>query len=47
MTIKGNMIYMTAKDIKAAYLGDAKKSELETILEFAGYELVVENSGDR
>ena len=47
MTVKGNMIYMTAKDIKAAHLGDAEKSELETALELAGYELVVENSDDR
>jgi hypothetical protein len=47
MTVKGNMIYVTAKDMKAAHLGDAEKSELETALELAGYELVVENSDDR
>ena len=47
MTVKGNTIYVTARDIKAARLGDAGKSELATALELAGYELVVENSDAR
>jgi len=43
MTIKGNTIYVSKKEIKAAKLGEAKKSELAAALEFAGYELVVED----
>ena len=42
MTIKGNTIYVTEKDIKNARLG-AGVSELETALLLAGYELEIES----
>ena len=43
MTIKGNSIYISEKELKAANFGEARKSELAAALEFAGYELVVED----
>jgi hypothetical protein len=47
MTIKGNNIYVSEKEIEAANLGEAKKSELAEAIEFAGYELVIVNSDAR
>lgn len=44
MTVKGNTIYVTVKDIKNARLGDAGVSELEDALLLSGYELSVETS---
>jgi hypothetical protein len=44
MTIKGNTIYVTTKDIKNARLGAAAVTELEDALLAAGYELSVETS---
>jgi hypothetical protein len=43
MTVKGTTIYVTEKEIKAAKLGVAGVSELETALLLAGYELEVES----
>jgi len=43
MTIKGNTIYVTNKDIKNARLSAAAVTELEDALLAAGYELSVES----
>jgi len=44
MTIKGNTIYITTKEIKNARLGATAVCELEEALLAAGYELSVESS---
>ncbi len=45
MTVKGNTIYVTTKDIKD--LNTCKVAELEEALLAAGYELSVESSDVR
>jgi hypothetical protein len=42
MTVKGNIIRVTAKDIKNARLGATAIAELEEALLTCGYELSVE-----
>ncbi len=44
MTIKGNTIYVTTKDIKDARIGATGMTELEEALLDSGYELSVEPS---
>ena len=44
MTIKGNTIYVTSKDIKNARIGATGVTELEEALLASGYELSVEPS---
>ena len=43
MTIKGNLIYVTVKEIEAAGIGAAALNELDETLLNSGYELAVEN----
>jgi len=47
MTVKGNTIYVTAKDIKDASLNTAEVAELEEALLASGYELSIESSDAR
>ena len=42
MTVKGNIINVTAKDIKTARMGANAIAELEEALLVSGYELSVE-----
>ena len=47
MTVKGNTIYVTAKDIKDARLNAAEVNELEEALLASGYELSIEPADAR
>ena len=47
MTVKGNTIYVTTKDIEDARLGATKVTELEDALLAAGYELSIETASAR
>ncbi len=47
MTVKGNIIYITTKDITEARLNTAEVAELEEALLASGYELSVEPTDAR